>query len=225
MPKPDFEKEIQKFVEAEVAEQARRAKVMKRLVRMHQRLIAKVKAGETTGDIARDFIICCGHGFSERQREIVLKKLREVQTGVASHAGQAALIVRHTTATNSSFSTMFRPNRRSYMMGYLAGDRIVLDINNASWKLPTTRYVSLGDSGHVSDREGLMSANMVDMYSWYGIGNHARDTHIEFVFGFTAIDEHFAKGRALRDLQMLAHALNIDMGAFPKNALRLAEQK
>jgi len=226
MSKHEVRQAMERLDKLMTAEEKRRETANTEISAAHTALTALIKDGGTSGDVVEDFMACCGRGFPEAQRERVTKQLREVQNAVAANSVQPALIVTTEVveAKHTGSLRTFGGVSTSYQMGSLSGDKIVLDIEHANWRLPTARYVSMSDSGPSFIHEGPMGAEDIAMLSWYGF-HSVRDRAVEFIIGMADIDSYFAKIEKHETLARLVKSIFLSIEAFPKNAARLREEK
>ena len=193
---------------------------------LQSQLRTAIKSGQTTGDIAADFMHACGYNFDHDQHDAILMKLRAVQEAIAAHQGQCALIVSteyEREGHTGCFGGGYTSERRSYTMGLLTGPSIILDVDKASWKFPTARFVSMNHGGPRFMYDGLMSPDDMDIIYWYGMGVEGHHKTVEFIIGNDAVDTHFARHMEHENLQRLAASLDCDIHMFPKATSRLKQ--
>lgn len=111
-----------------------------------QALSARIKAGETTGDAIRDYLIAHwpstaaspdGAKIEESYRSLVAR--------TAGKKGQFVLIIEREKIHAGGCEVQWVPMRESFAFGRLDGDALRLSLHVAGWAFPTTQFARYGD--------------------------------------------------------------------------------
>ncbi|MFA5854377.1 MAG: hypothetical protein WC866_04825 [Patescibacteria group bacterium] len=111
-----------------------------------QALTARIKAGETTGDTIRDYLIANWPDTAASPEGAKIEEAyRSLVARTAGKKGQFVLLIEREKIHAGGCEVQWAPMRESFAFGRLEGDALRLSLHMAGWAFPTTQFSRYGD--------------------------------------------------------------------------------
>jgi hypothetical protein len=127
-------------------------------------LVARLKAGETTGDALQDYLLVQYGGlYAAGTQDQVEPHYRDLERRMAGRAGEFVMMIERHEEVGGCMRS-FNPLRECFKVGRLVSDRLAFDRlaqDDPKWRFPTERHLSHGpETSWDSDKVGVASGGI-----------------------------------------------------------------